>query len=326
MTQATPGTGSDGEAATLPRPDLSVVTVTHNGRELALRTLASAMAATGGARVEWILVDNDSSDGTAEAVEAAHPEVAVLRRANRGFAAGNNAGLESCRGRYVLLLNPDVDIDVGTLADLVALLDARPEVGAGGVIQRSSHGVVFPSAWRFPSASRQWGEALLARRWPVARGLQEAQVDERSYFVEHDVDWVTGSFLIVRREALDQVGPMDERFFLYSEETDWCRRIRGAGWAIRHLPQLQVTHHHGAGIKPGLTAHLTHSKRLYAEKHMGRVERRLFVAALAARHALRLAALRLDAARTGDRHANRIEAEAVGLRVALGRVVPRRPA
>jgi GT2 family glycosyltransferase len=302
------------------------VVVTYNGRAMALRTLESVRAATGDIVADWIVVDNGSTDGTPEAIEAAHPEVEVRRRPNRGFAAGNNAGLVDARGRYVLLLNPDVEAHVGTLADVVALMDARPEVGAAGVVQRASSGEVFPSAWRFPSPARQWGEALAARRWPVMRQLQEADVDASNYAREHDVDWITGSFLVVRREVVEAVGPMDERFFLYNEETDWCLRIHQAGWAIRHLPQVEVVHHHGNGIQPALTAHLAHSKRMYAEKHFSAAGQRGFLAALATRHAIRWAAFALLGLSGRERWRTRATAERVGLRVVLGRHVPVRPA
>jgi N-acetylglucosaminyl-diphospho-decaprenol L-rhamnosyltransferase len=306
--------------------DLTVVMVTYNGRDMALQTLRSAMAAEGPIAVDWVVVDNDSSDGTPDAIEAAFPGVEVRRRANRGFAAGNNAGLHDARGRYVLLLNPDVEIDVGSLADVVRLMDDRPEVGAGGVIQRSSSGEVFPSAWRFPSPARQWGEALAARRWPIMRHLQEADVDAANYREEHDVDWITGSFLIVRGEVVRTVGLMDERFFLYNEETDWCLRISQAGWALRHLPQVEITHHHGNGIQPSLTAHLAHSKRMYAEKHFGRRGRIAFVSALAFRHGVRWIAFRALALTGRESYAVRATAERRGLLVAVGRHTPERPA
>jgi GT2 family glycosyltransferase len=299
--------------------DVTVVTVTHNGRASALQTLESARAAIGRISVEWIVVDNASSDGTPDAIAARFPDVDVRRRPNRGFAAGNNAGIVGARGRYVLLLNPDVEFNVGTLEQLVQAMDDRPGVGAGGVIQRASTGEVFPSAWRFPSAARQWGEALGARRWPLFRALQEADVDEAIYWTEHDVDWITGSFLIVRREAIADAGLLDERFFLYGEETDWCLRIRLHGWAIRHIPTIEVTHHHGNGVQPHLMMHLARSKRLYAEKHFGRAERASYLAALNVRHGMRALVFGCLSRATGRRHVVRYRAELAALRAVRGR-------
>ena len=111
------------------RPDVSVIVVTHNGREMALTTLRSARAASAGIEVEWFVVDAGSSDGTADAIEREFADVRVFREANNGFAASNNVALAQARGRYVLLLNPDVEIRSGTLADLVEAMDARPRAG-----------------------------------------------------------------------------------------------------------------------------------------------------------------------------------------------------
>ena len=109
-----------------PRPDLSVITVTHNGREMALRTLRSALGAAGAASIEWLVVDAGSSDGTPDAIERELDQVRVLRRDNRGFAASNNVALERARGRYVLLLNPDVEIHSGTLSTSPRRTRPRP--------------------------------------------------------------------------------------------------------------------------------------------------------------------------------------------------------
>ena len=305
--------------------DLTVVIVTYNGRARALETLRSALAASGDIQIDWIVVDNGSTDGTPEGIEAQFPEVTIRRRPNRGFAAGNNAGLEDACGRYVLLLNPDVEFEIGTLEDVVRLMDERLDVGAAGVIQRSSNGEIFPSSWRFPSPGRQWGEALVARRWPLLRQFQEADVRSSNYLEEHDVDWVTGSFLIARREVVTAVGAMDERFFLYAEETDWCLRIHQHGWKIRHLPQLEITHHHGNGIQPALAAHLAYSKRLYAVKHFSRSARLAFLAALAFRYGTRFLVFRALSLKDQERHRVRAEAERQGWRVAVGAYVPPRP-
>ncbi len=137
---------------------------------------------------------------------------------------------------------------------------------------------------------------------------------------------MTGSFLAVRREAAQAAGPLDERFFLYAEETDWCYRIRAAGWDIRRLPSLTVVHHHAAGAgRPDLMAHMAHSKRLFAAKHLGPARRRGFFAALALRHTIRSAIFGALALVRGE-YRPRAAAERRALAVALGISVPRRPA
>ena len=158
------------------RPDLSVVVVTHDGRELALATLRSASRRRRFA-VEWHVVDSGSTDGTPEAIARRWPSMALTRLANVGFAAAGNVALRTARGRYVLLLNPDIEIVSGTFGGLVRALDGRPEVGLASVVQRAPDGALIPSICRDPSPARQLGEALGASRLRLLRGLQEPELD-----------------------------------------------------------------------------------------------------------------------------------------------------
>ena len=144
----------------MTNPDLSVIVVTHNGRDRALATLHSAHERTGPISVEWIVIDNGSEDGTPDAVEQQFSRVEVVRQDNAGFAAANNVGLRRSRGRYILLLNPDIDIADGTLAELVAALDDRPQVGVASVIQRAPDGTLQTSMRRYPSPWRAFGAAI----------------------------------------------------------------------------------------------------------------------------------------------------------------------
>lgn len=303
------------------RPDLSVIVVTHNGREMALRTLRSALGATGAVAVEWIIVDAGSTDGTPEAVDAELPEMRVVRRGNRGFAASNNVGIGMARGRYLLLLNPDVEIRAGTFAALVAAMDARPALGLASVIQRDAEGNLQHSIRRFPSPLRSFGEALFAAHWPLLRSWQELETRPGRYSREGPADWLVGAFLIARREAVAQVGPMDERFFLYSEEIDWCYRFWQAGWPVVHLPEMEVTHHAGGRDRDDLMAQLSHSRLLFTAKHHGSLRRRGIRLGLALGHLLRLAIF-TPLSLLRPRHAARVRAEAAGLRVVLGRAGP----
>jgi GT2 family glycosyltransferase len=303
------------------RPDLSVIVVTHNGREMALKTLRSARAAAGPVRAEWLIVDAGSSDGTPEAIEHEIPDARVFRRDNRGFAASNNVALGIARGRYVLLLNPDVEVRHGTLADLVAEMDARPDLGLASVIQRGTEGDLQPSIRRFPSPLRSLGEALFAAYWPVFRGLQELETRPARYSHAGEAEWLVGAFLIARREAAEAVGPLDERFFLYSEEIDWCYRFWRAGWPVAHLPTMTITHHAGKRSRGDLMAQLSHSRLLFAAKHYGPARRFGIRAALALGHVVRIAVFAPAAAVSG-RHRDRVGAELAGLRVILGLSAP----
>lgn len=304
-----------------PRPDLSVITVTHNGREMALRTLRSALASAGPTSVEWLVVDAGSSDGTPDAIERELEGVRVLRRDNRGFAASNNVALAQARGRYVLLLNPDVEIHSGTLAELVAAMDDRPALGLASVTQRGTEGELQPSIRRFPSPLRSLGESLFAAYWPVMRTLQELETRAGPYEHERQVDWLVGAFLIARREAAQAVGPMDERFFLYSEEIDWCYRFWQAGWPVAHLPAMVVTHHCGGRSHGDLMAQLSHSRLLFADKHYGPARKLGIRAALALGHVIRIAIF-APAALARPAQRDRVRAEWAALRVILGRARP----
>jgi N-acetylglucosaminyl-diphospho-decaprenol L-rhamnosyltransferase len=314
--ESTPGGG---------RPDVSVVIVTHNGRDQALTTLRSARAALGWAEAEWLVVDAGSSDGTPDAIEAAFRDVRVLRRENRGFAASNNAALPLVRGRYVLLLNPDVEFAHGTLGELVAAMDARPRLGIASVVQIDSDGDPLPSIRRHPSPLRTLGEALFVNHLPGGHRLQEPVAPGPRYERAGPADWMVGAFLIARAEAVAQVGRLDERFFLYSEETDWCYRFGQAGWEVGHLPVLTVIHHCGGGSDGPLKPQLTHSRILFARKHYGRAKAVAIRGALALGHALRAAASASLGLVAGPRHRERARHESAALKVALGAAPPLGP-
>lgn len=299
------------------RPDLSFVIVTHNGREMALSTLRSARAALGGLRAEWIVADSASSDGTPEAIECEFDDVEVLRVPNRGFAVGNNVGIARARGRYVLLLNPDVEVLEGDFEGLIAALDSRPDVGIASVVQRGTDGELQFSMRRFPSPARDLGESLFAARWPVFKSMQELDQGVERYGRETSADWVVGAFLCARAETIASIGPMDERFFLYSEEIDWCLRAHQSGWDVRHLPLMTMTHHAGRRDRGDLMAQLAYSRSLFAAKHHGALGALGIRAALALGHVLRIV-LRVPSAVVKGPARQRIGAEAGALRVLLG--------
>jgi GT2 family glycosyltransferase len=318
--QSGEGSAGAGGAADRGTPDLSVIVVTHNRADLALETLDSARAAAGGLEVEWLVVDSGSRDGTPDAIEAAHADVRVLREGNIGFAAANNRALELARGRYVLLLNPDVITESGTFAELIAQLDAHPEIGVASVIQSAPDGSLQYSIRRYPSAWLALGEALGVARWRPLRLWREEDPRGGRYDASQSVDWLVGAFMIARREAVQAVGGLDERFFLYSEEIDWCYRFKLAGWDVRHLPTMTVTHHTGEERPADLMAQLSYAKVLFARKHYSPVRAAAIQAAHALRHALRAGVGALPPVRV--RWAERAAAERRALAVLLGRTAP----
>jgi len=283
--------------------DLAIVVVSANSARWLQPCLSTVFDRAGEATLQAIVVDNASTDGTRELVESRFPRARLVSSPNRGFAYGNNRGLELARARYVLLLNPDTEVIDGTFGELVAQLDARPEIGAVGVRQVKPDGTLCPTIHHFPSLCRAFGEALASERWPVHPAWAgEREYDPRAYEREVQCDWPTGSFLLIRREALLSSGLLDERFFLYSEETDLCLRIKRAGWQVWHMPQMTIVHHAGkAGTQPRILAQDVYARKQYAHKHFSRPYRDLYLAALTARYAIRLAGARTGKADDGAR-------------------------
>jgi hypothetical protein len=302
-------------AAAAVAPDLSIVIVTHNGRELALATIESAMAKLGGATVEWVIVDSGSTDDTPAAIEARWPQIEVIRVDNIGFAAANNVGFDAARGRYLLALNPDTEVLWGRFEALVRAMDERPDVGAASVIQEEADGSL-QCIRRDPTIGRQLSEALWLRKLPGLRRWQERELDQAAYGEERSADWVVGAVLMLRREAVDRVGGFDERFFMYSEEADLCRRIRDAGWEVRHLPVMRILHYGGAP-NPRLVAQSAFSRLEYAAKHFSRARALGFRGVLALHHLLRLASVAVRPGQ-GERRAGELRA----LKVVLGLAQP----
>jgi GT2 family glycosyltransferase len=198
---------------------------------------------------------------------------------------------------------------------LVDGLAARPTVGAVGVRQVLPDGQLDPTIRRFSTATRWFFEAIGSERFPFkASWLGERELNMSAYEQDFECDWVSGSFMLVRREALLSAGFMDERFFLFCDENDLCVRIKQAGWEVRHLPDLTILHHAGkAGWNPRLEAQGAYDKRLYMRKHFSPPHRLAATAALALGYGLRCVPLRWERARREC------------ARAALGTLLGRRP-
>lgn len=268
--------------------DLAIIVVSHNDAKWLVPCISSIFNNAGVLRLDVVVADN-GTDGAADLVQREFSSVRALRLENRGFGSANNEARRTCDARYVLFLNPDTEVVEGTFAALIAALDERPEVGAAGVVQIASDGSLQLSIRRFPNALRALGEAFGVERLPVsATWLGERELDAHRYELEVDCDWTSGSFLIVRREALESAGAFDERFFVYGEEPDLCLRIKKAGWSVRHLPTMRIVHHAGrAGIDARLEAQNAYARLLHARKHFSPLHRAMFVGAHAVRYALR---------------------------------------
>jgi N-acetylglucosaminyl-diphospho-decaprenol L-rhamnosyltransferase len=273
--------------------DLTVVIVSFNDAQWLETCLSSVLARAGSVTLDVVVVDN-GSDGAYRLVSSRFPSARVLRTENCGFAHANNRAMLTSTGRYVLFLNPDTELVDGTLEELVAALDRRPEVGLAGARQITADGTLWPTIRYFPSFTRALGDALALERWPLrTRWAGERELDPSLYERETECDWTSGSFMIARREALLSAGLFDERFFLFSEEPDLCLRIKRAGWSVRHLPWTTIVHHAGkGGIRPRMIAQEAFTRRQYAHKHFSAPRRAAYLAAVGSGHLLRIAAHR----------------------------------
>jgi N-acetylglucosaminyl-diphospho-decaprenol L-rhamnosyltransferase len=255
--------------------DLTVIIVSWNVRGLLRRCLESLVLAHG--TLEVIVVDNASSDGSPDMVRAEYPHVRLMTNdENRGFPAANNQGLDLSQGRSLLLLNPDTEIVGDALATMVAYMDAHRDVGALGPQLRYPDGSLQPSRRRFPTVGTALVESTVVQEWSKDnRILRRYYMSDTPDDAIQPVDWLVGACLLVRREAYEQAGGLDEGFFMYSEEMDWCRRLKTAGWEIVYLPTATVIHHEGKSSEQVVAdrhIHFQSSKVRYFRKHHGPVQ------------------------------------------------------
>ena len=277
--------------------DLAVIIVSTNEARWLEPCLSTLFANLGDVQADVVVVDNASTDGTRELVEQSFPEARVVASENHGFGHASNRAALTTDARYVVFLNPDTEIRQGSFADLVCRLDGSPSIGLASVRQLTAEGRLFPTIRRFPNAMRAFWQALGSERFPIrASWLGERELDLEPYEQEVQCDWMTGALMIARAEALASAGLFDERFFLFSDETDLCLRIRQSGWEVWHLPQMTIVHHAmKAGSNPRLAAQDAFSRKLYSHKHFSPLHRWLYVAALVLGYVIRAVAPGRDA-------------------------------
>ncbi len=232
--------------------DISVVIVGWNAKhylELCLDSLAKSPPRRS---MEVLVVDNASSDGTSEMIEARYPWVKLIKSSeNLGFSKGNNVAIRQAQGRYVALVNPDVIVFAGCLDALADFLDENPKVGNVGPRVLNPDMSMQSTCRRFPTLWNNFCSATsLSTRFPNSRFF----AGEHMFYFPHDrtlpVDVLVGCFSMIRREALDTVGLLDEDLFMYGDDVDWCRRARDAGWEVVFYPGGQAIHDRGKITAP----------------------------------------------------------------------------
>jgi GT2 family glycosyltransferase len=206
--------------------------------------------------IDVTVVDNASGDGSGEIVNTEFGWVRLIANGrNAGFGAAHNQALRAAQGRYWLVLNSDAAPAPGALRTLVTFMDANPEVAVAGPRLRYPDGTLQPSRRRFPSPVTLFIESTqLQRFWPENAVLRRYYVQDRSDDATQDVDWLAGACLCVRAGAAREVGLFDERFFMYSEELDWCRRFKAAGWRVVYVAEAEATHLEGGSSRADLVA------------------------------------------------------------------------
>lgn len=292
--------------------DLSIIVVSYNTRQLlddCLASLYAADAPAGG--MEIIVVDNASSDGSPALVAERFPNARLIANANnRGFAAATNQGIAATDAPFVLLLNSDAEVAPDAVAALLAALEADAGLGAVGARLVGPDGELQPSCSRAPTA---WREAVhVLRLEQLASGLDYPPATWRST-APVDVDVIQGACLMVRRAVVDAVGGLDEGYFMYSEETEWCERIRAAGWRLAWVPAARVVHHGGGStrlVASAMFARLYASKVRFLRRNRGAGAARAFKAALAVAAVVRVVAAPLALlARPRDEGLRRLTAD-----------------
>jgi GT2 family glycosyltransferase len=238
------------------------------------KAVPQARAVSQKPQIEVIVVDNASTDGSVEMVRDEFPGVHLIANdTNRGFTAANNQGLALSQGRYLLLLNPDAEIVGEALIKMVGYMEDHPALGALGPQLRYPDGSLQPSRRRFPTLATALVESTVVQEWWADnRMLRRYYMADTPDDAVQQVDWLVGACLLVRRQVYEEIGGLDEGYFMYSEELDWCRRIKDAGWEVVYLPTATVIHHEGKSseqVVPTRHIHFQSSKVRYFRKHHG---------------------------------------------------------
>jgi len=246
------------------RDDLSVVVVTYNAMPWVEQCLESV------AGYDIVVVDHGSSDGTLELVRERFPDVRAFEQENLGLGAGWNRGIRETARDYVLILNADAWALDGAVARLAAFADAYPRAALVGPRLRHPDGRLQPSVRGFPTPWRIATEYLFLRKLaPRSRALNAFYAEAFDHDEVRTAEFVMGAVMLVRRAAIEDVGPLDEDFFLFSEETDWCFRFREAGWQVLFTPHAEFVHVYGAGHGGRLFRENVRGHLRFLAKHQG---------------------------------------------------------
>jgi len=255
-----------------PAPLLSIIIVNWNTKDLLAKCLESIYETVEGLTFEVLVVDNASTDGSAAMVRRRFPQVRLIENdENVGFARANNQAIRCARGRYVLLLNSDTEVVPGSIANMVTELETQPDVGITSVCLAFPGGSPQFCYGRFPNLYTEFRSLFGMHRWDLSCwGKINAP---------REVDWVSGACLMARKGMLDEIGLLDEKFFMFGEEVDLCYRAKEAGWRICLVPSDPVIHVRAGstGKTSGRLLRLYRGKLRYFRKHLGQAQTQLLL-------------------------------------------------
>lgn len=222
--------------------DLSIIILSFNSKTDLQRLLPSVFASVGNFSFEVIVVDNGSTDGTLDSLKRLK-DLKIIANKNNGFSHGNNLGIKQAQGKYLLILNPDTELKSNTLATMLNLMENRPEVGiAGCKILLPTGKLDLACRRRFPNPWNSFKRLFLLNNRDY--NYSNIPIDQ-----EMEVDSVVGAFMLVRKTVVDKIGLLDEKFFMYGEDLDWCWRCKAAGFKVWYYPKAVITHYKGSSSK-----------------------------------------------------------------------------
>ena len=273
--------------------DVSFIIVSWNAKAYLLKCLKSLAATERGYTSEVIVVDNASSDGSVQAVKENFPRVRVVQLSyNAGFARANNVGMQIAQGRYWCLVNSDVEVLDDCMPALLREMAAQPEVGMIGPLLLEADGRTQISCWGFPSLWNMFCCALaLDRLFPGSAWSNGYQMRHFQRDTARSVDILGGAFWLTRREAVLKVGPLDEGYFMYGEDMDWCKRFWQNGWRVTFFPNARAIHYGGASSANApirFSIEMQRANLQYWSKHHGSLARAAIHLIYCLHHSMRI--------------------------------------
>jgi GT2 family glycosyltransferase len=229
---------------------IAIIIISFNVEKLLKECLDSIYRETKSARFEIWVIDNNSRDNSVQMLKQSFPEVRLIENdENLGFTRANNQAIRRCQSDYVLLLNPDTLIQEGTIDKMVRFMDEHPDVGVSGCRVLNEDGSLQLACRRsIPSPSVAFFRLTgLSRLFPRSKVMAKYNLTYLDPMQTHEVDAVSGAFLLIRREVIDKIGLLDETFWIYGEDIDWCIRAKRAGWKVMYYPEARILHYKGVG-------------------------------------------------------------------------------